>query len=245
MQVLIIDDEPKARRILETLLGEYCPQLHLLPSAATLEEALPVLMEETIDIVFLDIEMPNHSGLELFDFIKKPPFAIIFTTAYQEYALKAFEVEAVDYLLKPIQIQRLMQAVQKAQARLSKSLGSPLSGEQKPPPPGRLALPTSEGLAFLDFSEIVYLKAEGAYTKLVLRDKAPFLVSKNIKQLENLLPTDLFLRTHRSYMIHLQYVEKYCRADSEIQMRNGDRVSLSRDKKEVFLKAFSIDENPG
>ncbi|NJL14990.1 MAG: response regulator transcription factor [Microscillaceae bacterium] len=245
MQTLIIDDEPKARRILETLLSEYCPQLQLWPSSSTLEEALPILMKESIDIVFLDIEMPNHSGLELFDFIKKPEFAIIFTTAYQEYALQAFEVEAVDYLLKPIQIQRLLQAVQKAQARQAKSSASPASREQKSLPSGRLALPTSEGLAFFDYAEIVYLKAEGAYTKVVLRDKAPFLVSKNIKQLESLLPAELFLRTHRSYMIHLQYVEKYCRADSEIQMRNGDRVSLSREKKDIFLKAFSIDENPG
>ncbi|MGD1840172.1 MAG: LytR/AlgR family response regulator transcription factor [Thermonemataceae bacterium] len=244
LSAIIIDDEARARRILEKLLEEYCPQVQVVAQADDAPQGLKAIKKYQPDVVLLDIEMPNYSGFQLLDFVEEVTFEIIFTTAYQEYAIKAFQVSAIDYLLKPIQIDLLIKAIEKvekqARSQINKRLQT-LQANLDQATINRLALPVAEGLVFIDVNEILYLKAEGAYTKFVLLHEEPILVSKNIKSFVNILDPQMFYRTHRSFYINLYQVKQYVRQDGGyIIMNNNDIVNLSKDKKDAFLKACAL-----
>lgn len=243
MKALIVDDEAKARRILETLLKEYFPQINLLDSAANVPEALRAIHQHQPHLVFLDIEMPGYTGFQLLELIGKPSFEVIFTTAYADYALQAFEVSAVDYLLKPIRIAKLQQAVEKAIQRISTAISSEanmvvLQQNLQSSHLQKLAVPVADGLLFVDTNDLILLEAEGAYTRLHLLNQPPVLISKMIKDFEVVLEQHPdFFRCHRSYLINMNHVVKYNRTDGgSIVLRNEKEVMLARDKKEAFLK---------
>lgn len=243
IKALIVDDEAKARRILETLLQENFPQLQLLESAANVPEALRTIHRHRPQLVFLDIEMPGYTGFQLLELIGQPDFEVIFTTAYADYALQAFEVSAVDYLLKPIRIQKLQQAVEKAIRRITAEVSSAeniaaLQQNLQSNNLQRLALPVAEGLLFVDVENLLILEAEGAYTRLHLLNQPALLISKMIKDFEAVLENHPdFFRCHRSYLINMKHVIKYNRTDGgSIVMRNDKEVLLARDKKEAFLR---------
>ena len=252
LTALIIDDEPKARRILEELLKEYCPNdIIVVASAEDVPSGVKAIAQFQPDIVFLDIEMPNYTGFQLFDFIADINFETIFTTAYQEYAIQAFKVSAIDYLLKPIQIDGLIASVEKVKKEKAEknpqynnqsankiaALQSNLNNKNQ-----KIALPVSEGLLFVDINDIMYLSAEGAYTEIFIKEKKEkLLVSKNIKVFEELFIQPCFFRAHRSYIINLNCVSQYIKQDGGyIVMENGAQVSLSKDKKEEFLKVYGV-----
>ncbi|OJJ20312.1 DNA-binding response regulator [marine bacterium AO1-C] len=244
LKALIIDDEAKARRILHELLKEYCPQVEVVADADDVPNAVKAIHKHQPNLVFLDIEMPGYTGFQLLDFFDQINFEIIFTTAYREYAIQAFQVSAIDYLLKPIQIELLIKAVEKVQGQLKppqineriNTLKNNLSQEHIT----RIALPVSEGLLFVEVDEIVYLNAEGAYTQIFLEGGRKVLVSKKIKSFEKVLDHPGFFRTHRSYLINLNRVKQYVKQDGGyIIMDNGDTVSLARERKEAFLKVYS------
>jgi two-component system LytT family response regulator len=250
MKILIVDDEANARSFLEALLREHFPQLILLESAANVSDALRTIHQQQPQIVFLDIEMPGYSGFQLLELIGKPNFEVIFTTAYADYALQAFEVSAVDYLLKPINIQKLQQAVEKAIKRIKAEV---VNGENiaalkqnlRSANINRLAVPVADGLQFLDLDDLLILEAEGAYTRLHIYNQPPLLISKMIKDFESVLEQHPdFFRCHRSFLINMKHVIKYSRSDGgSILMRNNKEVMLARDKKEAFLhriKEFKI-----
>lgn len=243
MKALIVDDEAKARRILETLLKEYFPQITLLDSAVNVPEALRTIHQHQPHLVFLDIEMPGYTGFQLLELIGKPSFEVIFTTAYADYALQAFEVSAVDYLLKPIRIPKLQQAVEKAILRISTAVSSEanmvvLQQNLQSSHLQKLAVPVADGLLFVDTNDLILLEAEGAYTRLHLLNQPPVLISKMIKDFEVVLEQHPdFFRCHRSYLINMNHVVKYNRTDGgSIVLRNEKEVMLARDKKEAFLK---------
>lgn len=242
IRTIIIDDEAKARRIMATLLEEYCPNIKIVGQAEDVPSGVKLIQQEKPDLVFLDVEMPGYTGFQLLDFFDEINFEIVFTTAYTEYAIKAFQVSAVDYLLKPIQIDQLIKAVAKVQKKstnisqkyisLKENLKSPIQVK-------KIALPISDGLLFVEVSNIIYLKAEGSYTHVILKDQKIF-VSKKIKEIENLLPPTPFFRTHRSYVIHLKFVKKFVKKDGGyIIMDNDDVVSISHANKEEFVKLMS------
>lgn len=245
LKALIIDDEAKARRILLELLKEYCPQVEVVGEADDVPNAVKAIHKHQPNLVFLDIEMPGYTGFQLLDFFDNVSFEIIFTTAYREYAIQAFQVSAIDYLLKPIQIELLIKAIEKVESQLSSApqineridaLKSNLSQEHIT----RIALPVAEGLLFVEVEEIVYLNAEGAYTQIFLDGGKKVLVSKKIKSFEKVLDHPSFFRTHRSYLINLNRVKQYVKQDGGyIVMDNNDSVNLARERKEDFLKAYS------
>ncbi|EAY27427.1 LytR/AlgR family response regulator transcription factor [Microscilla marina] len=244
LKALIIDDEAKARRILQELLKEYCPQIEIVGEADDVPNAVKAIHKYQPNLVFLDIEMPGYTGFQLLDFFDTINFEIIFTTAYREYAIQAFQVSAIDYLLKPIQIELLIKAIEKVEGQLSEpqineridTLKSNLSQEYIT----RIALPVAEGLLFIEVDQIVYLNAEGAYTQIFLEGGKKVLVSKKIKSFEKVLDHPSFFRTHRSYLINLNRVKQYVRQDGGyIVMDNNDSVNLARERKEDFLKAYS------
>ena len=243
MHVVIIDDEPKARKLLEILIRENCPKITSIFTAEDLLSGVEIIKREKPQIVFLDIEMPEHSGLEIFDFIDSTTsnFEIIFTTAYSEYAIKAFELSAVDYLLKPLRSDKLIDAIEKAIVNIGKShINIKLDELQKSLKSSnfkKIALPVEGGIKFVNFQDIVLLKADGMYTSVHVQNASELLISKPLKHFEDLLEAiPMFYRPHRSYLINLKYIQEYSKKDGGyIIMDNGETVSVSKDKKEEFL----------
>jgi two-component system LytT family response regulator len=243
MQVLIIDDESKARSLLTTILKEYCNEVSSIKEAATLLEGVAILKSNKIDILFLDIEMPQHSGLELFDFIpvESVNFEIIFTTAYSEYAIKAFEFSAIDYLLKPLRPSKVKEALEKATKSLSQNqlqqrlleLKNSLSSDKF----SKLALPVEDGVLFVKLDEIYVLEADGMYTTFNLTNYRKILISKPLKYFSDLLEhKELFYKPHRSYLVNLKYLQKVVKKEGTyIEMENEMRIPVSKEKKEELI----------
>jgi two-component system LytT family response regulator len=244
MRVVIIDDEAKARRVLEILLEENCPDIQVVGSAANVPEGVEVIKSTKPDLVFLDIEMPIYSGLQLLDFFDKVDFQIIFITAHNEYAINAFRVNATDYLLKPLDIDQLIKAVEKAKLMngsllaLSsiESLKKYLNNKQTSP---KITIPVTGGFIVTEPDDILYLKADSSYTLLLMKDDKKHLISKNLKDFETYLNKDTFMRIHRSYIININNVVQYFKHDGGmVKMFDGEKIPISKDRKDEFLKLF-------
>jgi two-component system, LytTR family, response regulator len=241
---IIIDDETKGRLALREKLSSYCPQIKVLAEAGNGAEALMLIQHHHPQLIFLDIEMPRMSGFDMLNELPEKNFHIIFTTAYDQYAIKAIKYAAFDYLLKPIDIEELKTAVAKldnAQNNQTKKQVELLNQHMQHPKKqvSKLAIPTLEGLVFYEIKDIVYLEANSNYTNIYLDNKAKITASKTLKELEELLPPDIFFRTHHSYLINLNYIKRYIKGDGgQIEMQNGAYVDVSRRKKEEFLKVI-------
>jgi two-component system LytT family response regulator len=242
MKAVIIDDEGKARRILEALLNQNCEDVKVVAVADDVPSGVKMINREQPDIVFLDIEMPGFSGFQLLEFFDEIDFDIIFTTAYSEHALKAFEVSAIDYLLKPIQIDQLIKAVDKVRSKKAAQINekiNTLKENLRENKISKIALPVADGLLFVKPEEILYLKAESSYTNIYLAENKTILVSKTLKEFEKLIDHPHFMRIHRSYFVNLNHIKQYFKSDGgHIEMINGDIVYFSKDKKEEMLAAF-------
>ncbi len=239
LKAIIIDDEAKARRILETFIIEYCPQIQILALAQDVPQAVKAIQKLKPDVVFLDIEMPGYNGFQLLDFFGEIDFEIIFTTAYSEFALRAFQVSAIDYLLKPIQIDQLIAAVHK----LEKIHGNSFIRERMETLQKNLeeyklkkiVIPLSEGSLFVELNDIVFLKAEGSYANIFFKDGNKVIVSKNLKDYEDQLTLEEgFFRTHRSFLINTNYIKHISSDGSEATMVNQSIINISRDRKQEF-----------
>lgn len=244
MRAIIIDDEIRARRTLKILLETHCPQVKIIGEAENVPDAVKLIQKLEPDVVFSDIEMPEYSGFELLEFIDNINFVLVFVTAYQQYAIQAFEVSAVDYLLKPLDVELLKKSIKKVEKRLiakEHTANNPrieaLHENLKNGYITRLALPMADGLMFVESDEIMYLIAEGAYTQVVFSDRKKILVTKKIKYFEAHLPV-LFFRSHRSYIVNLNRIRQYIRLGNYIIMDDGFKASLARDRKEQFLKLY-------
>ncbi len=242
LTAIIIDDEPKGRLVLNQKLKEYCPQVRVTGEAANGEEGLKIIEAMNPDIVFLDIEMPRMNGFEMLNAIREKNFRIIFTTAYDQYAIKAIKYAAFDYLLKPIDIDELQSTVKSISS--SENLHTPKQIEllqqnmQHPMKQlNKLAIPTLDGLLFYDINDIVQLEANSNYTNIFFINYSKIVASKTLKDFEELLPTDIFFRTHHSHLINLNYIKRYIKGDGgQIEMQNGNFVDVARRKKEEFMK---------
>jgi two-component system LytT family response regulator len=245
IKALIVDDEPRAQSILLGMLAENCPFVEVIDTVGNVPQAIKAIHTLQPDIIFLDIEMPGYSGFQLLEMIPDPQFQVIFTTAYSEYALKAFEVSAIDYLLKPIRIQKLIEAVQKAQRMLSShdtaqrisTLQSNLSADVWQ----RLALPVSDGFVFLRFDEIEALEGEGSYTRIFKTDGGQMLVTRLLRDLEQqLIGTGNFLRCHRSHIVNMQYATKWQKSDGgSIVLQSGRQVPVNKESRDLLARLMS------
>lgn len=245
MKAIIVDDEDRARRSLETLLTAHCPELVIAEQCSNVPKAVLAIKQHQPDVVFLDIEMPEFSGFELMNFFDDVDFEIVFVTAYSEYALRAFEFSAVDYLLKPVQVDKLKTAISKVKDRVHSNnmkqrlevLQQNLQNDEF----SKIALPVSDGLLFVEVSNIAMLEADGAYTLVYLADGSKLLVSKKLKFFEDLLAKRKnFFRIHRSHLINLNFVKKYNRLESFIQMDNGLSMPVSKDRKKEFEDSLAV-----
>ncbi|HLN95994.1 MAG TPA: LytTR family DNA-binding domain-containing protein [Flavobacterium sp.] len=238
MKVLIVDDEPKARSMLRNIIMEYCAEVDTLDEAASVREAVKYLTRQTPDVVFLDIEMPDENGFALFEYFPSPSFSTIFCTAYSEYALKAFEVSATDYLLKPVSVSKVQAAIAKSaaaeQVRQMEQVAV-LKENLSVKEIQKIALPLSDGLRFLRIDDLLYFEADGSYTKVVTQG-GNYLVCKKIKEFEELLEEDnRFYRVHRSFLVNIQKISKYSKKEgATLVMENQQLIPVSREKKNDF-----------
>lgn len=246
IRALIIDDEEDAREALRLSIKQYCPEVQLMAVCASPEEGLRAIQEHTPELVFLDIQMPRMSGFDLLQQLAPVPFEVVFVTAHDQYAIKAIRFSALDYLLKPIDIDDLMQAVHKVQQRLQQKNStyqyqSVLHNMRfKPGKIDRLAVPSFEGIDFFDLADIIYCQADGNYTILHLTHQNSPLISKNLKDFESLLAESGFCRVHHSSLINIKHVQKYVKGEGGyVILTDGHHVDISRRKKEVFLSMLS------
>ncbi|MBL7701946.1 MAG: response regulator transcription factor [Ferruginibacter sp.] len=241
---IIIDDEAKGRLALREKLAAYCKQVNVLAEASNGQEALLLIQHHKPQLIFLDIEMPKMNGFEMLSALSEKKFHIIFTTAYDQYAIKAIKYAAFDYLLKPIDIEELKTAVEKIEQKqnhqtqtqaelLQQNLQHPKKQLNK------LAIPTLDGLLFFDINDIIHLEANSNYTFIHFLNKPKITASKTLKEFEEILPPGIFFRTHHSHLINLNYIKRYIKGDGgQIELQNGNYVDVSRRKKEEFLKAI-------
>lgn len=242
LKVVIVEDEKHSRETLKTLLEEFCEDVKIIATASSVNEAVKVLSVFSPDVVFLDIELQPGVGFDVLNQIKEPNFEIIFTTAFEKYAIKAIKFSSLDYLLKPIDLDELQQAIEKARNRMDKNV-SRLQIEtliqnlsQETPRQEKICLATTSGMEFISIEDIIVCKADGSYTSFILKNKSPLLVSKHLKEYENLLAEQQFMRVHNSYLINLKEVKKYIKSDGGyIIMSNDMHVSISPRKKEELI----------
>jgi len=244
MNVIIIDDENKARSVLRALIKEECPGLTILGEASDLVSGVAMIKEFQPDIVFLDIEMPQHSGLEIASFFNSEPitFQIIFTTAYNQYAIEALKLSPIDYLLKPIDDDELGIAVDKARvAQENNKVNTRLGNIEKAFQQlslNKIALEVPKGIMFVAHEDIILFEADGVYTRVYLKNGKNELICKTLKFFtDQLIEKPIFYKPHRSYLINLKYMSQLVKKDGyHIVLENKKTIPIARDKKEEFLQ---------
>lgn len=239
VKALIVDDESRARRVLAQLILDYCPEVEVVGEAEDIPSAVIKINETNPDVVFLDIEMPNFSGFRIMDFFKEINFEIVFVTAYDKYAIKAFEVSALDYLLKPIQVEDLERSIKKLERKIESSRISErietLKHHLQNDSFDKIMVPVAEGFTLVKTSDIYSIEAEGAYSKIHFEDNNFLLVSKRLKFFENIFDGNGdFYRTHRSFIVNMNLISLYNRNESIVQMENGSTIPIARGSKSSF-----------
>lgn len=241
IKAAILDDEINSIKALEYEVKTNCPDVQIITTFQDPTEALSTLSKLDIDLLFLDISMPVMDGFEFLKKMSNRPFEVVFTTAYNQYALQAFKASALDYLVKPIDGEELVEAVLRVKNRLQ-DRDSLLTSIQeklhkmKQDKDALVSFPVMEGLELVRMSSIIYCHADGNYTEIYLENRKPLIISKTLKEIESLLDPELFCRVHNSYLINLKKISKYIKQDGGyILMSNGDEVKISRQKKDAFL----------
>lgn len=242
-KAIIIDDEVRARTLLQDMLNAYCPDIEVIASCDDLPNGVKSIRKLKPDLIFLDIEMPGHSGLELFDFFNEDEidFSVIFTTAYNQYAINAIKLAAIDYLLKPITPTELEEAIERFKKKKHKMETTEVKfiSENRMT---KIAVPTTNGIKFLETQHIVFLKAEGNYTEILMEDSTKLLICRTLKNCEETLQDNpIFFRSHKSYLINLQFLTEYIKSDGGyLILKNKYTVPISPEKVNEFLEKSNL-----
>lgn len=246
IRLVIIDDEPGARATLQTFLHSYCPDITIVGEADDVPSGVSLIRKTEPDIVLLDIQMGKETGFDLLDKFSSPTFRVIFTTAYNQFALKAFKYAALDYLLKPIDPNELIKAIDRAKANFTKEktyqlqIHNLLEANHKKYF-DKMALPTTEGIIFIKVSDILYLQSNINYTYIFVKGEDRITASKTLKDYEEILPENTFCRIHQSYMCNINFVKKVLKEDGGfVLLDNGQKIPVSRRKKEDLLKLLNV-----
>jgi len=258
IKAVIVDDEEKSRKLLKNLLTQFCTNVQVVDMADSVNAAYEAIKRHQPDLIFLDIVMPDENGFALLDKLRDMKVDVIFTTAYDQYAIKAIRFSAMDYLLKPINIDELQNAVKRVDEKLSGS--QPIRGADsrinvflenngKQPHQKKLGLPTQSGLTFVSIDHILYCKAEGNYSMIYMTgNHGREMITRTLKDFEELLNDHNFFRVHRSYLVNLAHVKEYSRTNQSedfdgdggcVLMSNSTYIPVSRDKRKALLQLFS------
>lgn len=242
LDVIILDDEPKAVESLRWELTTFCPKVTVVNTFTNPIEAQKFLKHTAVDCVFLDIEMPQMDGFQFLDELPDRDFAVIITTAYDQYALHAIKERALDYLLKPIDSDDLIEAVKRVVAykettKISDKLEEVLLNltDKKGGRGNRIGFSFDGKILFLTSEEIIYCESDGNYTNIHLENGEKVLVSQTLKKVEEKLPVTEFFRIHNSFIINLSQVREYLKTDGYVVLMNGKKIPVSRNKKGFFL----------
>lgn len=237
---VIIDDEEMARVLLQEMIREYTPDIIVTETCKSLSEGVKAIRKYSPDIVFLDIEMPGHSGLELLDFFNEEEitFSIIFVTAYNLYAIQALKLSAVDYLLKPIEATALKEAVDRYEKNKIRQQYAVLKDNLAGTRPKKIGLATLNAISFVEIDNILFFEAEGAYTKVIMKEGDPLTVSRGLKNFERTLAGNPdFFRCHKSYLVNVRHITGYIKTDGGyLVVDKIHRISVAADKLETLLK---------
>jgi two-component system, LytTR family, response regulator len=244
LRAVLVDDEINPLNALREKLIQHCPQVNVVGAYAIPAEAIEKINTLQPDLVFLDIEMPVINGFSLLQQLAYKNFELVFVTAYDHYAVKAIRFSALDYLVKPVDIDDLKAAVERAEQKKSgtqpnERLELLLDHLLHPKNDKKIAIPTLEGLQFIKVSDIIYLEASVNYTQIYIRDRNKYLVSRTIKDFEEILPGETFIRIHNSYIINKDFLEKYIRGEGgQVVLSNGTMLDVAKRKKADFLRAI-------
>lgn len=244
---IIIDDELKGRKLLEVLIEKHCPMVNIIGQASSAKEGKELIEQLNPDLVFLDVEMPGGSGFDLLNQLNEVNFSLIFTTAFNQYAIKAIKFSAVDYLLKPIDEEELVKAVNKVVKKeksrdITDEVKNMIQHYQKPQSlNNKIALSTMEGLEFVEIDKIIRCEADSKYTFVYVKDKKKLHVTKNLKEFEELLNEYNFFRIHHSHLVNLSYITKYHKGrGGYVVLEDGSTIGVSQRKKEDFLNHLKM-----
>ena len=250
MKAIIIDDEPDNVRLLALQLSRHCPQVELVGQFTDSTEGLRAIQTLQPGLVFLDIEMPIMNGFQLLERIGDINFHIVFVTAYDQYAVRAFRFSALDYLLKPIDSVDLIATVRRAentsrinpqQLELMRQYypQSGLSGAKGLPSPSRMALPHASGMVFVDTKQIIYCEADSNYTRFYLENGDQYMVSKTLGDVQDVLETREFVRVHRQFIVNLDHIQKLVKGEGTyLLMSNGVSIPVARQQKDRLMERF-------
>lgn len=243
---IIIDDEPDALEMLEWQLKNYCPQITIKCLCSSADEGIAAIKLHAPQLVFLDIEMPHKNGFEVIRSFPQPNFDIVFVTAYNQFAVQAFKVAALDYLMKPIDADDLVRTIQRfenkrQQTDISQQLKTLFQQYLAPQATThtRVLLPTMESIELAEPQHIMRCESNGNYTNVFFEGGRKMLLSKTLKDMEEKLLQHGFVRIHHSYLVNMEHVTKYIRADGGmVEMSDGTVLAISRQRKEEFLKIY-------
>lgn len=246
IKAIIIDDETNNQELIVNLLKSYCENVEVTTTAKSVETGYKAIMEHKPDLVFLDIEMPDGTGFDLLKMFGKIDFKVIFVTAHQEFAIEAFKYSALDYLLKPLSPAHLITAVKKVEDLISNedlnlkyqtlisNISEPVKKNRK------IALKTMERIYSVDINDIVRLESDGNYTKVYLQDGKRIMVSRIMKEFDELLSDAGFVRVHHSHIINMNHLFCFEKAESHIVMKDNSIVPVSNRKKEQVLEMINM-----
>lgn len=245
LKAIIVEDEKRSADVLQNLLGKYCNHVSVMAVTETAQDAIGAINDVSPDVIFLDIELPDGSGFKVIEACPDRRMDIIFVTAYEHYAIKAIKSCALDYLLKPIDMDDLISAVsrvdttsQRQDAKRKEALMH--NNQQKNILKTKIALPTLEGLLFVYQEDILYCVAESNYTNIFLRTKEKVLVCKPLNYFEEMLDKEGFCRTHQSFLVNISYIKKYVKGRGGYLIMSDDtKVEISVRMKSAFLERFS------
>lgn len=246
INAILIDDEKNALEVLEMQLARYCSDVNVVASCEGGIKGIAAIKKHNPDLVFLDIEMPHKNGFDVLSETKEINYNVIFTTAYDQFAIKAFKFSAIDYLLKPVDITELQAAVEKVKGRekignLDEKLKI-LLGELQPAKQKlthKIALPVGDSMQFMEPDDIIRCESDSNYTHIFLAGGKKITLAKTLKEVEENISGSPFFRLHQSHLVNMNHINKYVKGDSAyIIMKDGTQIGISRNKKEAFLETF-------
>lgn len=247
LRAILIDDEKNALEVLEMQLQRYCPGVDVVAACDGGIKGIAAIQKYKPDLVFLDIEMPHKNGFDVLTETRGLNYEIIFTTAYDQFAIKAFKFAAVDYLLKPVDIAELRDAVNKVSAKKDTGMGldekiKMLLQQLQPSAPkftNKIALPVGDAMQFMEPDEIIRCESDSNYTHIFLASGKKITMAKTLKEVEEQLQGAPFFRLHQSHLVNMNHISKYMKGESAyVIMKDGTQIGVSRNKKEAFLDTF-------
>lgn len=244
IKAILIDDEKNALEVLEWQLKNHCPDVEVAALCTNVDEGVIAIIQQKPQLIFLDIEMPIKNGFEVLNAFKEPTFDVIFTTAYNQFAIKAFKYAAFDYLLKPIDAEDLKESIERFKNKKATTVNEQLKllMEQmnKTNSTGKIALNTADGLQFVNAEQIIRCESLSNYTKIFLTTNQKITIAKTLKEVEETLLGYNFYRIHNSHLINISHIEKFVKADGGyVLMTDGEHITVARNRKEGFIEKFS------